>query len=114
MKRLFFFTLLAGCFPAFSQEVEVSSENEIIAVSQKRLAAEMEINLYPNPCNGLFFISAREGLTIEVFNYAGMRIFEGSALPSSQTFTIEGLTSGVYLCRVSEGENVVVKRVVVQ
>jgi len=114
MKKLFFFTVLAGCFPAFSQEVEGSSENEIIAVSQKRLSAEMEINLYPNPCSGRFFISAREGLTIEVFNYGGMRIFEGSALSGSQVITIEGLTTGIYLCRVSEGENVVVKRVVVQ
>jgi hypothetical protein len=114
MKRLLLITVFAGCFPAFSQEVEVSSENEIIAVSQKRLAAEMEINLYPNPCNGRFFISAREGLTIEVFSYSGMRIFEGNALQGSQVLTIEGLTSGVYICRVSEGENVVVKRVVVQ
>ena len=114
MKRLLLFTVLVVSSPVFSQEVEVSSENEIIAVRQKRLSAEMEINLYPNPCNGRFFISAREGLTIEVFNYAGMRIFEGSALEASEVLTIEGLAAGVYLCRVSEGEDVVVKRVFVQ
>jgi hypothetical protein len=114
MKRLFFFTVFAGCYPAFSQEVEVTSENEIIAVRQKRLAAEMEINLYPNPCNGRFFISAREGLSIEVFNYSGTLIFEGIALQNAQVLTIEGLIPGIYLCRLSEGENAVVKRVVVQ
>lgn len=78
-----------------------------IAVSAQQVAND-KVSIYPNPASTVLNISHPEGVQqVDVLSVTGAVIKSVSNL-SSQEFSIDDLTSGVYFLRVTTNENSVV------
>lgn len=59
---------------------------------------ELEVNIYPNPNNGLFNVTALNGTTVTVYSYTGEKLFEGH-ISNSKTIDISGYPVGLYILK---------------
>lgn len=79
----------------FSDGILAKLRPETVSVSQ--LQVYPNINIYPNPSSGLFYINSPENVDQwEVYNSAGLRVAEGS---NSETFHLI-LPNGAYWIRI--------------
>jgi hypothetical protein len=77
------------------------------------------VHLYPNPATGSITIEAdlagSNGMTLEIFTALGevvlqRALFDGASGPVAATLDISGLPAGVYIARMRNGEEVMVRR----
>lgn len=94
--------------------------NETCSVTAIETLAEAGISLYPNPNQGQFVLR-NQGVsleaTIEVLNVQGQTIYtQQSFLAANQNLEINlgQLSAGIYLVKVSSGENVAIDRMIVR
>jgi len=85
-----------------------------LAENQPNLLAE----IFPNPSTGNFTLTfsdiVKQG-TVEIFNTMGKNIFTDNILNTSEiSFNLRNISDGIYLVKVKSGEQVSVKRLVVQ
>lgn len=78
----------------------------------KNIAAIVGIEVSPNPSNSVFKLTAKgkEDLTYEVYNAFGEKMIASQSFSSSTFINLSSFTAGIYLVKISSGENVVVKR----
>jgi hypothetical protein len=81
------------------------------------LSADMKINMYPNPSNGVFSIEhkSRNEQKIEIFNVLGEQVHSGSN--ATQPFyhvNLSGSAKGIYFVRVTEGSHSHTQKIIVQ
>jgi phosphatidylserine/phosphatidylglycerophosphate/cardiolipin synthase-like enzyme len=77
------------------------------------------LDVFPNPFNGsttINYTPVTDGkVTIEVFNVMGQKIstlVNGPLLAGQHVFTFNGPGAGVYILRIQEGDNTIVKKLV--
>lgn len=83
-------------------------EEEIIADSN-------EIVIYPNPSDGNFGIKSGTSdlpYSIEVFSFSGQKVFEKQNTTSPEV-SIQNLSSGIYIIKVTKGEKIAFKKVII-
>lgn len=77
-----------------------------------------ELNIYPNPSNGIFFIQMGDAFKantkVEVFNVVGMKVFETLATAYKTEIDLSAMKQGVYYVRVDDGQNIVTQKVMKQ
>nr|MBP7463043.1 T9SS type A sorting domain-containing protein [Bacteroidales bacterium] len=67
------------------------------------------INIYPNPSNGLVTITNAEGSSIEVINVTGQVVARFNANSNVTTFDAGFLRDGNYFVRIMDGSKITVK-----
>ena len=76
------------------------------------------ISVYPNPNNGKFTIDFTEGnknvYKIEIFDCIGKLVFMEENVVSKKDINIVGERKGMYLLKISSGNDVLIKKIVVQ
>ena len=77
-----------------------------------------EINIYPNPSTGKFYVEVGESFKIntkiEVFNLIGMKVFETLVRDSKTELDLSTMKQGIYYVRVDDGKNSFTQKVVKQ
>lgn len=97
-----------GCIQTLGHDVL-----NVVGLEEEKLISS---SIYPNPSNGKFTIqtlNASEDIQIEVFDLLGKKVM---SIPSAKTKTVLYLKEreGVYLIKITSGEQSLVKRVVLK
>ncbi len=84
----------------------------------KEYVQNIDFQLSPNPVRGEFQIewptfSETSASQVEVFNALGKQVFSAKMQAAQQVFKLPNLASGVYTCRVSSGNQLGLKKMVV-
>ena len=67
--------------------------------------------LYPNPSSNNFYLSTDTQKLVKIFDISGKMVFNKEVTNEIET---SGLTPGVYICEIYEGENKIIKRLIKQ
>jgi hypothetical protein len=73
-----------------------------------------EFKLYPNPASDLVYLVLPAEATLRILDLTGSLLFIGDFREGVVTLNIEHLPAGIYLFRVSAGDKVYTKRVVIE
>jgi hypothetical protein len=68
-----------------------------------------ELNLYPNPTTGDLYLSTNTDKNIKIYDMIGNLVFDKDITNFLDT---SNLSTGVYLCEITEGENKLTKKIV--
>lgn len=68
-----------------------------------------ELNLYPNPTTGNLYLSTNTDKNIKVYDMIGNKIIDKDITNFLDT---SNLSSGIYLCEITEGENKLTKKII--
>lgn len=81
----------------------------------KNMATLEGVEVFPNPSNGIFKLTAKgkEELSFEVYNAVGEKVIATQSFSSSATVNLSSFSAGIYFAKISSGENVAVKRLVI-
>jgi hypothetical protein len=74
-------------------------------------------NAYPNPVKGnslTVTTSSTEAKTVNIFNVLGRKVFSQRFSSMNKTMDISGISSGVYIMKVSEGSNIATKKLIIE
>jgi hypothetical protein len=109
--------LLTPFFGVYGQQRssggEVEEPNEIKKVSQLRTSSELGLLIYPNPCQGNFYVKCVEDAIVRVTNMNGQVISEHLS-SGLDPLAIINLFPGVYFCTVTKGESTVTSQIISQ
>jgi hypothetical protein len=92
-------------------ESETEGVGNLLVTSVKENAAN--INIYPNPTNGMLNIESQSTMHISVSNLLGQKLQETTA-EGSTTLDLSRFESGMYLIRIETESGVTVKKVIVR
>jgi len=73
--------------------------------------------VYPNPVKGnslTITTSSTEAKTVSIFNVLGRKVFSQRFSSMNKTMDISGISSGVYIMKVSEGNNMATKKLIIE
>jgi hypothetical protein len=83
------------------------------AVAVNGVNKEVESKLYPNPTKGIFTIQAPIGISfVNIYNIAGMRVYERTCTTTETEIDITSLPSGVYMVYVQCGDKQYLSKIV--
>jgi hypothetical protein len=68
-----------------------------------------ELNLYPNPTNGRLYLSTNTDKNIKIYDMIGNKVIDKDVTNFLDT---SNLSTGVYLCEITEGEDKLTKKIV--
>ncbi|MDC3366147.1 T9SS type A sorting domain-containing protein [Flavobacteriaceae bacterium] len=74
-------------------------------------------NAYPNPVRGntlTVTTSSTEAKTVNIFNVLGRKVFSQRFSSMNKIMDISGISSGVYIMKVSEGNNIATKKLIIE
>ena len=74
-------------------------------------------NAYPNPVKGnslTVTTSSTEAKTVNIFNVLSRKVFSQRFSSMNKTMDISGISSGVYIMKVSEGNNIATKKLIIE
>jgi PKD repeat protein/photosystem II stability/assembly factor-like uncharacterized protein len=84
--------------------------DDVTEIEEKPL--EQNVQLYPNPTSGAFFLATMESVDVEIYSSEGRLIKTVNNLPAGQTqLNFEG-TSGLYYIRIFSEDEVVLKKLI--
>ncbi len=69
------------------------------------------INVYPNPTNGVFNIENVRGADVEVFNLIGQRVFSAVEVEENISVNLSNLSEGTYVVRISGTNSVKTQKI---
>ena len=73
--------------------------------------------VYPNPVKGntlTVTTSSTEAKTINIFNVLGRKVFSQRFSSMNKTFNVSEIASGVYIMKVTEGNNMATKKLIIE
>lgn len=73
-----------------------------------------KIKLYPNPTNGLLYISTENTVEIKVLDVVGKTVHSQKNITNSTAIDLSKLTQGIYLVSIIDGTQKEVKRVIIK
>jgi hypothetical protein len=82
-----------------------------------QLIQDFDADIYPNPSTGQLNIKALHSndLTVEIYNLAGKQIFHKNYKSTNQIqLNLTGNTTGIYLVKISNQENTIVKKLILR
>ena len=74
-------------------------------------------NAYPNPVKGnslTVTTSSTEAKTVNIFNVLGRKVFSQRFSSMNKIMDISGISSGVYIMKVAEGNNIATKKLIIE
>jgi len=74
-------------------------------------------NAYPNPVKGnslTVTTSSTEAKTVNIFNVLGRKVFSQRFSSMNKIIDISGISAGVYIMKVSEGDNISTKKLIIE
>ena len=77
-------------------------------------AQENTISLYPNPNNGQFTVASSEDGVLEVYSMTGQLLLNQTISNGETSVSLSGQARGTYLVRITCGERVAHRRIVIQ
>lgn len=110
-----YFFVLYAVYPECVSEQALTADGEnLIHITNLSVneQSHLNVNLYPNPTNGLLTVEAETMTTIGIYNLVGQCLMEGVAKDGSAQFDLNGLQNGVYLVKVSTPTGSIVEKVV--
>ncbi len=69
------------------------------------------VNIYPNPTNGVFNIENVRGADVEVFNLVGQRVFSAIEVEENISVDLSNLSEGTYVVRISGTNSVKTQKI---
>jgi hypothetical protein len=117
MKKNYFLTLLLTLFISvlsFGQVISDFQPNATASTSNNKITG---FNAYPNPVKGnslTVTTSSTEAKTVNIFNVLGRKVFSQRFSSMNKTMDISGISSGVYIMKVSEGNNIATKKLIIE
>jgi hypothetical protein len=89
--------------------VKISTSCAQVTGINKLASINGQINLYPNPNNGIFNvqIDAYENSNLEIYNVIGQKVYEHLMQNNLEQINLSSLTEGVYLVRVLKNSNTI-------
>ncbi|RLD83852.1 MAG: hypothetical protein DRJ10_02675, partial [Bacteroidetes bacterium] len=101
--------------------VSVSTDFKLTVSSATGFEAlgENKVSIYPNPSNGKFFVSfdnlnLNKGLDIFIKDIHGKSIYKGKLDDNKKMVDLSGFSKGTYFLEIYEGNNKIVKIVVIE
>ena len=112
----------AGDTPGMTiDELRISSSWSDVSPSSGTVSTlDSEINgfnVYPNPVKGnslTVTTFSTEVKTVNIFNVLGRKVFSQRFSSMNKTMDISGISSGVYIMKVSEGNNIATKKLIIE
>jgi hypothetical protein len=104
-----------------------SSSNQLWALSRLKSApvdfdsneADMEnkssdINLYPNPAVDELFIETEveRSLKVDIYTISGVKVYSENLVKGKSSISVKDLSSGIYLVKVYDEQNVITKQII--
>lgn len=74
--------------------------------------SSLDLSIYPNPGSGLFEISAPIGGELDIYDLRGQHLMSTEITEANSQINLESFPPGVYLFRLSEGQDQITRRVV--
>jgi hypothetical protein len=80
---------------------------------------EIKVKVYPNPSNGQFNVAisgaTEEHSEIQVYNLLGKKVYSGSMVSqATKEISINNVTKGLYIMKVTTGNESFIKKVIIQ
>lgn len=79
---------------------------------------EESISLYPNPTQNLFYLNIENNIAdvkVDIYNTLGQKIkIINHSISKDEPIDVSDLNSGLYLVRVTDGQNAVIKRLIIE
>jgi|GEM_PF-6897670 len=104
--------------------ISLSFPNQVVFINGAELSTEEftkkdnQVVVFPNPSNGIFEVSSlsNEPMHITILDQQGKQValFELNELSSDNSFDMSEQATGVYFAHISQGENQLVKKLVVR
>jgi len=89
-------------------------------IGLKNVKTEMNVNIYPNPTNGLFniqMLSSTESLHLSILNLQGQIVYEeqlsGVANGSIKKLDLRTLAAGMYQIKLNDGKTILNKKLII-
>ena len=104
----------ASEFNGTAQIFGISLANIVLGVEKNTLPG---FGAYPNPVNGgvLTITTASSALkTVNIFNVLGKKVFTQDFSARNKTFDISPISSGVYIMKVTEGDAIATKKLIIE
>lgn len=104
MIKNYFYTIILFCLVSITASAQDS-----------RLQQGETLGFYPNPVNnGKIFITSKTNLDKEIliFDVLGKKVFQ--TVTSSKEVNINAIQSGVYIIKITEGENTTTRKLIVR
>jgi len=99
--------------------IELCTTTVVLGVEQFNL--ENTLSVYPNPNNGEFnikFNANSSNVGVQVFDIRGRSVFNttfnNGAGEFNETINLETVNSGMYLLNISDGQNTVTKKIIIE
>ena len=73
--------------------------------------ADFDFTLYPNPTQGIVYVEAPAGTTLEVYDLRGSKLLDAAVENGSHTLDLSSYAKGVYLLRLQSGDLVETQRI---
>ncbi len=88
-------TSAAGCSNTITFTQNVSGCVGLTALS----GSNIQLSVYPNPSNGLFYVSATQQVNISISDISGKIIFNESVQEGTHTLDLTNLSNGLYILK---------------
>jgi serine protease AprX len=88
-------------------------DKDVMAIDENNA---MEINVYPNPTNGILFVetvctpSLPEATKYIITNVAGQTLLSGHITDETQQIDVSGLAEGMYFVRIQNNSKTIIKK----
>ena len=97
--------------------IDTSSCHNISTVGVVEISSSIDLTIYPNPSNGKFKFSIInpqliKNSTVEIYNIQGKKVYQASITLSE--IDLSEQPKGTYLMKINEGQNILIKKIVLQ
>ena len=91
------------------------------AIESNQISDEEFVTVYPNPCNGIFNIQILnnefEYSSMQISNMQGQIIWQkelSNSINHTENIDISNFSKGIYFLKISTGEKIVTKKIIIQ
>ena len=91
------------------------------AIESNQISDEEFVTVYPNPCNGIFNIQTLnnefEYSSMQISNMQGQIIWQkelSNSINHTENIDISNFSKGIYFLKISTGEKIVTKKIIIQ
>ncbi len=93
----------------------VTSNNAVLTVNATSSISSniSDIEIYPNPSNGIINIEANEEILIKIYSLSGIKVYEQTVNQKSRTIDLSNLSNGVYFLNSNYKNTIINKKIII-
>lgn len=96
------------------RDIWIAELSDLVSENQKTITYP-DINIYPNPNNGIFTIKSSEQNNLEIYNINGQLIYKTLLQPNThKTIDISNLSSGMYFVKAIGKNTINTQKVIIE